>query len=184
MKKILYITILIFMTTDIAMAYNPPKDMADVVRRSIDSSDGAWWFSKFDHVALYDSSLDEVLEVTNNDETIRHQPTSTMTNKKYKGARYGKASYWQGVQGLNSGWMQKNYRPVYTYSPIYTKGGWGYSWKFKWNKGFYKSWHVKRARFRCDSFVNFCYKKATGNLLVRQWTTLPDRVHNALPYRR
>ena len=149
------------------------------------NSSGGSWLAKFGHVALYDASEKLALEVTNHHNVIRYVKVNSMTRNGYKGARYGKAYGWQADQVLGAGLDQRKYRPRYTvYTPYYTEGGWGYTWKFKWNKGFYKSWHVKRAKFRCDSFVNFCYKNGTGKLLVRQWTSLPYRVHHALPYRR
>jgi len=104
MKKILFISIL--MLTDMVMAYNPPRGMADVLRRSMNSSGGSW-LAKFGHVALYDASLKKVLEVTNHGGIIRWQATNTMMRNGYKGARYGKAYGWQAGQVLGAGLDQR-----------------------------------------------------------------------------
>ena len=176
----------ILLLTDTVAAYNPPRGKADVLRRSMSSSAG-WWLAKFGHVAIYEGR-DLVLEATDGhgSHAVQDEPVASMTRNGYKGARYGKANSWQGDRVIKAGkYQQANCRPHYTISPWYRAGGWGYLWRWSWRKGFYKKWFIRHASFRCDSFVNYCYKKGTGRRLVnRQWTTLPYRIHKALPYRR
>lgn len=183
MKKLLVIATLLLLATDMASAYNAPRDWADVLRRNMNSSSGAW-LAKFGHVALYDRSINRVLEVTKGHGVIRNADVSKMMRNGYKGARYGKANTSQGYRALRAGYEQKRYRPKYVFSSYYTEGGWKHKWLWDRSRGFYQKWFYIRAKFRCDSFVNFCYKKGTGKLLVRQWTCLPYRVHHALPHRR
>ena len=184
MKKTLFMMMLLLLLTDLSVAYNPPKESGDVLRRAMNSSWGDW-FARLGHVAIYDKSNKKVLEVTDHSPTIRYNDVSEMTRNEYRGARYGRANIWQGKKAVREGWLQTRYRPQYkAYYQAYSEGGWGYTWKFKWNKGFYKSWHIKRAKFRCDTFINYCYKKGTGKHLVRRYTATPYLVHKAQSRRR
>jgi len=191
MKKIMKLAILVAVLLEVTMAANPPRDMADVIGRSINSSSGSW-FAKFGHVALYNSSNRQALEVTNHrGNVVRYVELKTMTRpetglRHYWGARYGKGSTSQHYRALSYGYSQKSYNTKYTFSPYYTEAKWVYKYrwyprKFRW----IKKWYKQNAKFRCDSFVNFCYKKATGRSLIKYtWATTSNRVFKALPRKR
>lgn len=189
MKNILKLSIIFALFLEIANAANDPRGMADVIGRSMSSSAGSW-LARFGHVALYDSSRKDVLQVSNKYPAIERANTTKMTRpstgqRHYWGASYGIGSTSQHYRVLSSGVAQQAYRPQYTYSPYYTEGKWTKKWKFSWSKGWYKAWTKQRAKFRCDSFVNYCYTKATGHRLVYStWTTTPTKVWTRLPYRR
>lgn len=192
MKKIIKFGILLALTCNLSMAYSGPSGMADVVGRSMHSSAGGW-AARFGHVALYNSSRKRILEVTDKSPYIREKETLSMTNFHYWGARYGRGSISQHYKVLNSGYNQRYYNPTYTLSPYYREGKWVLSWKFIPSKygnprmggKLVRAWVKKNAKFRCDSFVNYCYGKGTGKDLIKwTWTTTPKRVFNTLPHRR
>ena len=186
MKSIFKIAILVALFLDLSAAKNnAPQGMADVLGRAINTESGSSWYAKFGHVAMYNSSTSTVLEVTNQVPAVRQVATSTMTNNAYWGARYGAGSASQRYKVVSAGYAQKYYRPRYTFSPYYVEGKWTSKWRYSWSKGWYKKWTKQSAKFRCDAFVNYCYKKATKKRLIKHtWQTMPEKVFKALPYKR
>lgn len=182
-KKTFCIGLLLFSSS--TFGENRPSDMADVVGHKVNYA-GAPWYYRFGHVAMYDKSSNRVLEVTNHYPAIGESRVGKiMSSGQYWGARHDKGSDREHYQIISYGNAQKSYSPRYTFSPYYREGGWVQKWKFSWRKGWYKKWVKESAKFRCDSFVNYCYKKATGEGLVRyKWMTTPNRIFNSLPYKR
>ena len=162
-----------------------PSGMADVVGRAM-NTDASSWYAKFGHIALYDANKGNVLEVTNRRPAIREQSITTMTQHGYYwGARYGIGDSGERYRTLYYGNAQRRYSPKYTFSPYYQEGKWSKKWRFSWRKGWYRKWVREDARFRCDSFVNYCYRKSTARRLIRHtWETTPHRIFKALPYTR
>ena len=161
-----------------------PRGMADVVGRDMNTESDSL-YAKFGHVALYDSNKKNILEVTNQEPAIREQNTATMTTDGYWGARYGIGTVREHYKALYYGNAQRNYSPKYTFSPYYQEGKWSKKWRFSWKKGWYQKLVKENAKFRCDSFVNYCYTKSTDRKLIRHtWETIPRRIFKALPYKR
>jgi len=184
-KRILSMGIGLILASSLAIAANGPQEMGDVTGQGRNSSDNSW-IARFGHVSIYNPSRYRVLEATNHYPAIGERRTAMVThNKNYWGARYGIGSTSQHYRAISYGNAQKSYNPRYTYSPYYREGKWTKKWKFSWRKGWYRKWVRQSAKFRCDSFVSYCYKKGTGNkLLGWTWTTTPKRVFNALPNKR
>jgi len=189
MKNIIKLAIFLTLSCEAIMADGAPKEMADVVGRTL--SDSVFpLFSEFGHVALYDSNKDSVLEVTNKYPAIQDATISSITqpmgiSENYWGARYGIGDTSQHYNVLRAGNAQKDWRPLYVYTPYYTEGKWVQKWMFSWRKGWYVKWIKQRAKFRCDSFVNYCYDKAIGQKLIRSvWATTPKNIFKALPKQR
>ena len=190
MKKLIFTLLLLLLSTDLATAYNSPRDMADVVGRNLGSKGSDWLEKKgYGHVGIYSSRKNMVLDVSDRHtgKVIQFTETSdfTSTRKKYWGATYGIGHRGQHNNAIRYGWRQKLYTPHYTGAPLYREGKWKQKWylsKWRWKKKWYKS----RGWFRCDTFVRYCYRKATGVRLGGSNTrsVRPLKVHRALPYRR
>jgi len=190
MKKFFYSTVTsLLLTSGFVLAYSPPSEMGDVVGRNMGSSKGMW-LAKYGHVGIYDSGLKKVLEVTNESPAIQIVEVTSFTHKKYWGAHYGIGSKSQHRKALDAGHNQKYYAPKYSFSPYFQEGRWMKTWvnvpdKF-WRRGkWIQKWVKGGAKFRCDSFVQYCYEKGVGTRLVKKrWQTLPRKVFNALPRER
>jgi len=186
MKKFFYsIVSSLLLTTGYALAYFPPSQMGDVVGRSMSSSAGKW-LARFGHVGIYDSRIRKVVEVSNTSPVIGYAEVKTFTHKRsYWGARSGIGSTKQHYKTLSKGRNQENYSPRYTFSPYFKEGKWVHGWvPVSADQGtvWIKKWVKSRAKFRCDSFVQYCYEKGVGTRLVkRRWQTLPKKVFRALP---
>lgn len=191
MKKILFTVLFIILATDLATAYNPPKGMADVVGRNLNAKPNDWLERRgYGHLGIYDSRSNKkkVLDVTDrhNGHVIEYVEINEFTRKKYWGAKYGVGHRGQHNNVIRYGWGQKSYKPHYTGFPLYREGKWAKKWTFSWRHGWRRKWYKRRGWFRCDTFVRYCYKKATGVKLGGNHTRLvrPLKVHKSLPYRR
>lgn len=188
MKKLIFTLLLLVLSTDLATAYNSPRGMADVVGRNLGSKGNDWLEKKgYGHVGIYSSRKKMVLDVSDRHtgKVIQFTETNKFTGKKYWGAKYGIGHRGQHNNIIRYGWGQKWYKPHYTAAPLYREGKWKKKWyfsKWKWKKKWYKS----RGWFRCDTFVKYCYRKATGVRLGGSNTRSirPLKVHRALPHRR
>jgi hypothetical protein len=189
MKKFFYSTVSsLLLTTSFVLAYFPPSQMGDVVGRSMSSSAGKW-LARFGHVGIYDSgSGGYILEVSNESPAIGNAEVKTFTHKRsYWGARYGIGREGQHYKALDAGHNQKNYESKYTFSPYFQEGKWTQRWVPMSNpRRWVQKWIRTNAKFRCDSFVQYCYERGVGTRLVKKhWQTLPKSVFKALPrYRR
>lgn len=102
-----------------------------------------------------------VIEVLNNAEVINVTPLpSFQATSRYWGEAYGLPglsgmTVEQSLEAVGAGLEQKLYRPRYTFSPFYVEG------TLAWDaNGAFKA--QTRGEFRCDSFVNFLYRKGYG----------------------
>ena len=164
MKSVVRLGLLMAIISTLGMAYAGPRENADVMKRAMDSSGGSW-FARFGHVALYDKSHNRTLEVTVATPAIVQKHTNTMTNgHHYEGARYGVGSTSQHYRAIRYGLYQRHFNPHYTLSPYCREGKWTYGWSWSWwHWRWTKKWYKKSAKFRCDSFVNYCYKKVQAD---------------------
>lgn len=189
MKKVFYSTVLsLLLTTGSALAFCcSPSKSGDVVGKSMSSSAGKW-LAKFGQVGIYNSSTKKVLEASNTYPVIRSSAVNTFTNNRsYWGARRGIGSTKQHYKTVSKGSNQKNYSPKYTFTPYFKEGRWVQAsipvYNMNGPKKWVKKWVKKRAKFRCDSFVQYCYKKGVGKRLVKKrWQTSPKKVFKALPH--
>ena len=157
-----------------AMAGNP-SSIGDVIGNN-------GWYGISGHVGMWTGS--QVIEVTSESPVIRQVSLGTFQAKGYWGARYGKGSSFYTM--IDKGWNQRNYNPSYNLIPSLTREG-------KWESQCVKrNWWgtcaqyanvMVTARFRCDTFVNYMYKKGTGSNLVGLAIT-PSIVYNAMPKSR
>ena len=76
------------------------------------------------------------------------------------------------TQVISAGWEQRNWSPTYTYSAAYTEG------KMVLIKG---KWVRQNAKYRCDGFIVYSYRKGLGRNVSRTPQT-PVTVWNGLPY--
>ncbi|WP_225740799.1 hypothetical protein [Pseudoalteromonas peptidolytica] len=87
------------------------------------------------------------------------------------GAKYGRGSQHDKI--INAGWAQKDFDPEYTITAQYREGEWD-----EVNGRLVKI----KAKFRCDTFVNYSFKKVTGSNLVTVFT--PRNLYNSFPSSR
>jgi hypothetical protein len=156
-----------------------PSYRSDVVARDLRIT-GLGWVG---HVGMWTGS--RVLEVVKDSPIIRDD----MRLSAFKDA----SSYW-GSRGyspsssissvIRVGRDQMDFDPEYTSSATYRVG------KIKtqrvWNsrRGRYENKEtVVPARFRCDTFVYYCFDEAIGVQLANS-SILPRIVYNNLPYQR
>ncbi|PHI36228.1 hypothetical protein CBQ28_15310 [Pseudoalteromonas sp. GCY] len=163
--KVLSTGALLFAISTTAFAGNPTS-VGDVVARDLSIS-GLGWAG---HVGIWDGS--KVLEVLN-DNTVIHKNTlsSFKGASSYWGAKYGRGTRHGEI--VEAGWAQRSFDPEYTITAQYTEGKWVYQ-----NGSFVKV----KAKFRCDTFVNYSYKKVTGENLVTVFT--PRNLYNSFPSTR
>lgn len=147
-----------------------PSGIGDVVARDL-SITGLGWAG---HVGMYDGS--KIVEVLNKSAVIqRNSTTDFKASSPYWGARYGKGSNFSTM--VTKGWEQRNYSPSYTSTALWTEG----RYKKQCTRQGCKNVLIP-AKFRCDTFVNYMYRKGTGSNLVS--TFLPVNVYNAMPKTR
>lgn len=152
----------------------PPENTGDVVGRDLD----VIGIEGLGHLGVFDGR--RVLECLN--EKIPIQKNSFRSFKartRYWGARRlpGKHRF---NRVTNRGWHQRHFRPKFTLAPVYQKGR--YTNKRVWNAKT-RAWEMKttlvRARFRCDTFVAFCFKEGIGHEIVVD-EILPEVIFRSL----
>lgn len=163
--KLVSLSTLLLVASSSAFAGNP-KSVGDVVARDLSIS-GLGWAG---HVGIWDGS--KVLEVLNDDKVIHKNTLSSFKSaSSYWGAKYGRGSQHDKI--INAGWAQKDFDPEYTITAQYREGEWD-----EVNGRLVKI----KAKFRCDTFVNYSFKKVTGSNLVTVFT--PRNLYNSFPSSR
>jgi hypothetical protein len=152
-----------------------PYCMADIVARELNGP----LISGAGHTGLFAGTY--VLEVLNNEKQIINlSPLDRfLSASDYWGSGYGfgknnpEITLEQAVEILNTGLDQQQYNPIYTLSPLYMEGRY---------ENYGDEIITVPGVFRCDSFVQYTYKKvlkktlppnAIHNLPVNQWNSLP-----------
>lgn len=174
---------------------------ADVVGRDLNEGPITKWMG---HVGLtfvhYDNDgnpINVVLEALNNDKVI-----NTNTLRSFENA----SPFWGEVYGLvdidnlsgfvdldkaglalNAGLNQRNFDPEYTTTIFWREGS--YSARSVYDsvrQEFIKERAMVRAKFRCDTFVNYCYMKGFGVQLPTQPAlgVLPRSTYNSFIHKR
>lgn len=144
-----------------------PRSTGDVVGRDLN----VWGAGGLGHVGIWDGS--RVLEVLDKSPVIQKNSLSNFKNESssYWGAKYGKG--YSHYRIVSNGWKQRDYNPEYTITALYREGKWGYE-----NGRYTKI----RAKFRCDTFVNYAYKSVTNSNLVTFFT--PRNLYKSFPSSR
>ena len=177
MKKIIIMFGILIITSISLLATSNPKATGDIVGRDLSIS-GLGWAG---HVGIWDGR--KVLEVLNKSTVIQKNSLYSFKNSSsYWGARYGKGSRHYRV--ISAGWNQRYYSPTYTTTSQYREGKWTKQWR--WDSRQWKwvqKWVKQTAKFRCDTFVNYAYRKGSGVNLSPNYT-LPRQVYNSMPHQR
>lgn len=169
----------------------PDVCFSDVVGRDLDSSG----LGMLGHVGLTSgSNLDAwvdgnfVVEVLNNDKVININTLSSFEHS-------GSGKYWGEVYGLSdltfidlhqasdavlAGLDQRKFNPSYTLTSHWQEGGLdrGAVLDRTIDQPIIQQ-TIKRAMFRCDTFVNFCYKKGFNVTIPKSSITLPKTTYES-----
>jgi hypothetical protein len=172
--------------TTSSFAVGDPRATGDLIAHELNTP-GLGWAG---HVGIWDNSRKRVLEILNKPKALelRRDKIRTLSQFKsgtraYWGARYGRG--WSHYRVINAGRAQRAFNPSYTISSSYTEGKYVKRWKWSWRRGWYKVTRKVNAKFRCDTFVVYCYKKGIGlNLLSRYTPMTPRSVFYSMPYAR
>ncbi|MEN8219985.1 MAG: hypothetical protein ABFS56_27280 [Pseudomonadota bacterium] len=153
-----------------------PKAVGDIVGRDLNDR----WLRSFGHVGIWSGS--RVLEVLDESRVIQMNSLSKFKQAtSYWGAKYGIGSNHYKV--IQAGWKQRYYNPEYARTPLWREGGYKRQC-VRWYGGrcIRYEWKRVNAKFRCDTFVNYAYKKGIGKTLVYYYT--PRHVYNSMPQTR
>lgn len=157
-----------------------PKAGADVVGRDL----SVRGLGALGHVGVWTGT--SVLEVLNEGTVIYQNTLKNFKGKSaYWGAKYGVGAS-KSAQIVSAGWGQRNFSPVYTTTAQWREGGVTQKVCTKYNKAGVctsQKTTVTTALFRCDTFVDFSFKKGNGASLVNA-AILPRILYNALPSTR
>lgn len=161
-----------------------PRDIADVVGRDIDTI-------YFGHIGMWTGA--NVLEVLSNPGIIfenslasfkdqRYDAKPTVT-KKYWGAKAANLSATLKQYVISSGRAQKAYAPQYTTSSSFTEGMYkSYCIQYgRYGECVQSKTYLVPAVFRCDTFVQYSYKKGASYIASGLW---PINVYNSFPITR
>ena len=134
-----------------------PRAAGDVIGRDLLYSG----LGSYGHLGIYTGS--KVLECLNEARPIQQNTLRSFKQaSRFWGARY-LASKKDFRKVVAKGWAQRNFRPSFTLSPVYTEGR--YINKRVWNAAtgrWEKRSVMVRAKFRCDSFVVYAFEKGIG----------------------
>lgn len=156
-----------------------PKITGDVVGRDLSVPT----LGAFGHVGIWTGS--KVLEVLNKKTVIQQNSLSSFKKADdYWGAKYGLGE--RHYRLINTGWDQRNFAPEYTLSATYTEGK--YTYQNKWDSKKRKWVKVKvltKAKFRCDTFVNYSYLVGIG-IELKKWYNIhtPKATYDSFPKSR
>ena len=176
--------------TTSSFAVGEPRATGDIIGQDLNIY-GLGWLG---HVGIWDNSRKRVLEVFDDPKTHSDDYHVIHTNRtlsqfkratrKYWGARYGRG--WSHYRVINAGRAQRKFNPSYTISSSYTEGKYVKKWKWGgWRRGWYQATVKVNAKFRCDTFVIYCYKKALGINLLPWWKPItPLNVFYSMPRSR
>lgn len=162
MKSIMKPAVLLTLCfSSISYAISNPSKVADIVGRDLDAP----VISSAGHVGIWTGS--EVLEVMNSSAVIEENSLlSFKAATSYWGAKtaHNGRFAWEGQRNhvIHFGRQQQKFNPEYTFSASYREGQWGFSRVYNETT---KKWENKQyvkvtAKFRCDSFVRFAFRKA------------------------
>ena len=175
--------------TTSSFAVGDPRATGDIIGYDLNTP-GLGWAG---HVGIWDNSRKRVLEVFDDPKTHADDKHVIHTNRtlsqfkrettKYWGARYGRG--WSHYRVIKAGRDQRDWKPSYTKSSSYRKGG--YTTKWKWS--LWRGWYIVRnkvdAKFRCDNFVVYCYREGIGLELIPWYVYMsPKNVFYSMPYAR
>jgi len=192
MKKILTsvaITLIaVSALTTSSFAVGNPRATGDIVGYNLNIA-GLGWIG---HVGIWDNYRKRVLEVFDNPRTRSDNYRVIHTDRtlsqfmrasnRYWGARYGRG--WSRYRVINAGRAQRYFNPSYTISPYIREGRYKRVWRCSW-RGCHRVTIKINAKFRCDSFVNYSYKKGIGvRLLPWYKAMLPINIFYSMPYSR
>ena len=158
-----------------------PKAIGDIVARDLNIP----MLGTFGHLGFWDGS--KVMQVMNQPGNVIQKASLTsfingsQVNPHYWGARYGRGSYRTRLRAIQAGWRQRQFRPEYTTSFSYREGKKVTRWR--WIGWWWKRvTEIVPAKFRCDTFVLYSYRKAGLNLYTS--TPTPTRIFNSMPRKR
>ncbi|MFI4957528.1 MAG: hypothetical protein ACHQAX_10035 [Gammaproteobacteria bacterium] len=152
--------------------------IADIAGRDLDIPG----LGNLGHTGL--TTRDAIVEVLDEDEVIQINPWPEFKTKtKYWGRAYGfgkpgkvELDYDQANAVIAAGWDQSAYYPQYTLMPEYIEGNLQYNGETP---------ELVRGVFRCDTFVQYAYKKALNiDLLPEELYHAPTHQFSAIPFKR
>lgn len=172
-------------TCAVVFAGNPTKQ-GDVVARYLQ---GDTYFS-FGHVGIFmldNKNNKKILEVFDTGISTKYSLDDFKSATKYVGAKYqGKGTSnqlaiikagtdqqtWSNKNGFIYLLPQASLTTLGTLIPKYREGQMGtrYIWNSK-KKAFEQKSVAVQSEFRCDTFVNFAYKKGTGSHIVSMFSS-------------
>ena len=168
-----------------------PKDVGDLIARDLDIP---VFGGALGHIGMWDGT--KVLHVAPGPKVV-HKSTFRAfqaPGRKYWCARYGKGSRIQRLKAIAAGWEQRKYKPEYVVSGYFREGKYVTKWSIKsikWRRSGFLRWPViewkkstklQTARFRCDTFVDYSFRKA--GIRLTSGISTPKIVFNSMPLKR
>jgi hypothetical protein len=161
-----------------------PTSAGDIVGRNLAIQQQ--WAAGVGHVGMYTGS--SILEVLNAPTVIQLNSLSSFktASTNYWGAKYGKG--WNFATMVSTGMAQRSYGATYTTLPTASPGYIQYTC-IQYNQYGqcvqYIQTGVVKGKFRCDTFVNYIYKSATGqDILTITASLTPNQMFWSYPYWR
>ena len=157
-----------------------PKASPDIVGRNL----SIWGLGAMGHVGMWSGS--SVVEVLNKPVVVQANTLQSFKDSdKYWGAKYGIGAA-KGSNIIAAGWGQRLYNPSYTTTTLWREGGVTQNTcaQYRYGRCIKLVSSKSTALFRCDTFVDFSFKKGSNAYLVNGGVILPRIVYNSMPSTR